>query len=265
MKSAALFSRLLGLAVLPALSSCSYIKNWFPDKGKDYQYTTEIPELVIPADLKNAQALSLPIPTSAPAETSDSNQPTPEQTEASVQPAQTSAAVTAIAENNTSANNQAAESVPAEETVIEPTAASVQPDSNQAPVKREPIQVELVKTAEQISLRMHAPFVNAWRAIDKALSRKSLEVTSRNIEEKRFNVQYDADEHKLEDSSIWDEAAFIFGGFQGNEKAYTLKLVETNSQTDVIVLDAEQKPATDAGATGLLNLLQETIKTDFAK
>jgi len=35
------------------LSACVNIKSYFPDKEKDYQFTTEIPELQIPEDLSN--------------------------------------------------------------------------------------------------------------------------------------------------------------------------------------------------------------------
>ncbi len=36
------------------LSSCGHIKGYFPDKEKDYQLTTEIPELIVPPDLTDA-------------------------------------------------------------------------------------------------------------------------------------------------------------------------------------------------------------------
>jgi len=36
------------------LSACVNIKSYFPDKEKDYQFTTEIPELQIPEDLSNS-------------------------------------------------------------------------------------------------------------------------------------------------------------------------------------------------------------------
>lgn len=35
-----------------AASGCSTIKSWFPDKEKDYQFRTEIPELVLPKELE---------------------------------------------------------------------------------------------------------------------------------------------------------------------------------------------------------------------
>lgn len=48
-----IFAALLYLTILPfvAGSGCSTIKSWFPDKEKDYQFRTEIPELVLPKEL----------------------------------------------------------------------------------------------------------------------------------------------------------------------------------------------------------------------
>jgi len=46
--------------VLFNLSACSYVKSLFPDKEKDYQYTTEIPPLILPDDLKKNQIPDVP-------------------------------------------------------------------------------------------------------------------------------------------------------------------------------------------------------------
>jgi len=49
------------IAVLPlALSACSTIKSYFPDKEKDYQFTTEIPVLILPPDLDTKAAPAVP-------------------------------------------------------------------------------------------------------------------------------------------------------------------------------------------------------------
>ena len=49
-----------------------------------------------------------------------------------------------------------------------------------------------------------------------------------------------------------------------NEKEYFLKLVENNQQTDVVVLNEEQKPTTDEGGLKLLKTLQQSIKANLA-
>ena len=48
---------LISCSLLITIPSCGYIKEYFPDKEKDYQLTAEIPELIIPVDLSHAGGL----------------------------------------------------------------------------------------------------------------------------------------------------------------------------------------------------------------
>ncbi|MGZ8186924.1 MAG: outer membrane protein assembly factor BamC, partial [Methylobacter sp.] len=66
------------------------------------------------------------------------------------------------------------------------------------------------------------------------------------------------------DGSLWDEAVFIFSGFQGNEKEYEIKLIEDNQHTNVIILDEDRKPVSEGPGLKLLALLLDTIKADQA-
>lgn len=68
---------LVVVAVLGNLTACGYIKSYFPDKEKDYQFTTEIPPLKLPPDLDKNAALSAPA-----ADSSEASAPAPEQTQA---------------------------------------------------------------------------------------------------------------------------------------------------------------------------------------
>jgi outer membrane protein assembly factor BamC len=202
------------------LSACSYIKNLFPDKEKDYQYTTEIPPLSLPPDLRGNSFLS--------ATTDDSTTP-----------------------------DVAASSTAGSAPVVLP--------ENTPEAKPELIKVELVNSeAGADQLRIEAPIAHAWRIVGKALSRNSIEVTKRNQEESLYQVQYDPDAQKVKDGSLWDEAVFIFRGFQGNEKEYEIKLVEDNQHTNVIVLDEDRKPVSEGPGLKLLTLLLDTIKADQA-
>ncbi|MDP2904618.1 MAG: outer membrane protein assembly factor BamC [Methylovulum sp.] len=244
---------LITLFITAALPACGYIKSLFPDKEKDYQYTTEIPALVLPADLGRQDILKPPTVLAAPITDTAAEAPAPAAAEN--QPVGSTVATTAIT------NGQASIDTPIDS--ADPSAA---PDTKASAAKHEFIPVELVKAADGSSrLRLGVPLEKAWRTIDKALSRKSIEVTSRNKQENTFNLHYDPNEKKLEDSSLWDEALFIFSGFQGGEKEFFVKLIDTKEQTDVVVLDNAQQPASDSAALNLLNLLQETIKADFAK
>ncbi|EGW20041.1 outer membrane protein assembly factor BamC [Methylobacter tundripaludum] len=207
---------LIIVAVLVNVSACSTIKNLFPDKEKDYQFTTEIPPLIMPPDLAGDSIAN--VPAAAP-----------------------------VAES--------------------PDVAAAVPPTETAPtVDRKLTQVELVDAGEGTKrLRIGAPSAIAWRMVGKALSRKSIEVTNRNQDEGRFDVQYDPNKKEVEDGSVWDEVQFFFKGFEVTEQEYVLKLVENNRQTDVVILNKEQKPVADETSLSLLTLLHDTIKADLAK
>ncbi|MFZ2452030.1 MAG: outer membrane protein assembly factor BamC [Methylovulum miyakonense] len=242
------------------LTACGYIKSLFPDKEKDYQYTTEIPALVLPPDLAKNDSLKLPI------------HPRPVASAPQTQP-EAAAATPAVVEKPTEAETApapvAAPSAPAAAAIADTTVTEApQPDATNpaTPAKREPISVAIQKSAAGADvLRLNTGFETAWRAIDKALSRKSIEVTARNKAEKSFTLHYDPDEKALEDQSFWHETFFIFNSLNSNEQEFIVKLTDQGQQTEAMILDKEQKPATDASASRLLNLLQDTIKSDFAK
>lgn len=226
--------------VLVNVSACTYIKNLFPDKEKDYQFTTEIPPMVLPTDLAGDSLAS--VPTTAPAADA-----------AEVAPAVP-----------TAETGDVASSTPAAETA---DAAPVsRPVETEPAVDRKLIRIELPDSDQGTKrLRIGAPLVQAWRMVGKALSRNSIEVTNRNQEEGLFHVQYEADKKDVEDGSFWDEIVFVFTGFEVSEQEYVLKLVENNQQAELIVMDKEQKPVTGGASLSLLMLLHDTIKADLAK
>jgi len=235
---------IISVVALSALPACSYIKSFFPDKEKDYQYTTEIPPLTLPDDLKKDQTPDVPSPASSASPLGSDAEP----------PATANAL-----------DNEAASAAPAiNETAVTPPAPAASPESETV-VPDTAITVERVKFDNgENRLRINVPFTRAWRIVNKSLSRKSIEVTERNQEAGLFTVQYDPDEQKVEDGTYWDEIVFMFRGIQSTEKEYLLKLEETNQQTDVFVVDEDQQPLSDAVSFKLLTLLQETIKADLA-
>ncbi|MDO9423567.1 MAG: outer membrane protein assembly factor BamC, partial [Methylobacter sp.] len=163
------------VAVLLNVSACTYIKNLFPDKEKDYQFTTEIPPLVLPPDLANDSVAK--VPSAAPA---------------------------------AEATDVAASDSTDESTGVEPFAPQTETDQD---IDRKLIQLELVDADQGTKrLRIGASSVTAWRMVGKALSRNSIEVPDRNQEERLFHVQYDPNKQVVEDGSFWDEIVFFFTG-----------------------------------------------------
>lgn len=246
-----ILTRLIGTAVLVNLSACSSIKELFPDKEKDYQFTTEIPKLIIPGDLAKGGSLS-------PSSASTAN------TETAQASTETAASTDSEAESKPEATAEDKAAAP-ENTSSDDTAATDTPADDQPPIDPKSITAELLQSSNNITyLRLNVPFAYAWRIVSKGLSRKSLEVSERNKADKTFTVQYDPNEKKVEDGSYMDEINFMLNGFQSNEKEYLLKLVETDNHTDVVILNDEQKPSSDEGGLKLLQVLQKTIKANLA-
>lgn len=305
MKKYSVVSSLIAVVVLASVSACSTIKNWFPDKEKDYQYTVEIPPLNVPADLGKNDILGSHVAASSPVAEEPAKVAAPEAPVVNEQPVVEEPPKAAASDEVPIANEPPVVEEPAKAAaseapvaneppvVVEPTTAAVAetPVASEPPAVKEPakdttandstdaeatasdpavkselIKIELAKSDTGASqLRIGTPLARAWRIVGKALSRKSIEVTERNQEEGRFTVQYDPDEKKVEDGSLWDEAIFMFSGFQGNEKAYVLKLTEYNQQTHVVLMDEAGQPLiNDAAGLKLLTVLQDTIKADLA-
>jgi len=223
-----LLSRFFILVMLMSLSGCSYVQSLFPDKERDYQFTTEIPSLVLPSDLNRSANAAAAAPAKVPA-------------------------AEVVADG--SATTEAEVSQATEPTEAEPS------------VDQKTIQVELVKSEQgENRLRIGAPLAQAWRIVGKALSRKSMEVTQRLQAENSFVVQYNPNEEKVEDDSIWDELKFMFGGFEPGDKEYVVELQDIDEQvTEVLVTDKEkQSSAGDGVGLSLLTLIKDTIKSDLA-
>ena len=242
-----------GLLIIAAtallnVSGCSYVKTLFPDKEKDYQYTTEIPPLILPEDLKKSHIPSLSTVTpTVPLLITDAD-----------------AAVPTTTVNATT--EEPAATVPAPAPATNESPAPVSTAETEPAIPNIAITVERIKATEaENRLRINVPFINAWRMVNKALSRKAIEVTERNQDAKQITVQYDPDEQTPKDESLWDEAVFMFRGIQSNEQTYLLKLEENNQQTDITVADKDQQLLSDAASVKLLTLLENTIKADLAK
>lgn len=242
-------------AILSA--GCSYLESYFPDKERDYQYTTEIPLINYPADLRKNKSAENP--------SSDGVAETPSPTENLDR-----------SEAGTTTDN--ADQPPATRALSEnalETTPSVTPEVSSTPITpaaesdgRDIVSsVQIVKYDDGESrLRLGAGFSKSWRVVNKALSRNTIEVTERNHDKAQIVIQYDPDEKKAKDDSFMDEIIFLFKGIGVNDRTFVLKLEEHGQQTDTIVLNEEHLPMlNDEAALRLLKLMADTIKADLAK
>jgi outer membrane protein assembly factor BamC len=233
------------------LAGCSYLKNYFPDKERDYQYTTEIPMIDWPAELRKNQPAGNPSigsasETSAPVASLEGSETGANTDNSALPPVDNAPGAVPAATSETSGT----EMTPADESDERDTVSSV----------------EIIKYDDGESrLRLGAGFSKSWRMVSKALSRNTIEVTERNYDQGQITVQYDPDEKMAQDESFLDELSFIFQGIDIGDREYVLKLEEHGQQTDVIVLGEKHLPLlNDAAALRLLKVLADTIKADLA-
>lgn len=234
------------------LPGCSYIQSMFPDKERDYQYTTEIPLINYPAELRQNQP--------------EGGFSTSNSTEAA-------STVSANSDGVENASDTSSEAIPSDSAPSEPQPVPrPQISSTEVTLANESDQRDVISSVEVIKyddgesrLRLGSGYSKAWRVVNKALSRNTIEVSERNHDKSQITVQYDPEEKKIQDDSFMDEINFLFRGIDVYDRPYVLKLEEHGDKTDVIVLNEEHLPMlNDEGALQLLRLLADTIKADLA-
>ncbi|WP_020481471.1 outer membrane protein assembly factor BamC [Methylomonas sp. MK1] len=230
-----LYGRVVLVSALLLNASCSTIKSWFPDKERDYQFTTEIPELVVPDDLKTKTLATRPV----------SNAPEPTPAPVQQEPVQSAAVADAV------------EPVPSkpEKTETKETVSAAAGSGR---------SVQAAGSSGVSSLQIDQSATQAWWIVGKALSRQKMEVVERNMDKGYFFVKYDPDAIKPEDGSILDEITFLFGDDPSQEQEYRVSLHQLDELlTEVTVQDSDGKTLSNAAATSLLRLITEGINQDI--
>lgn len=232
-------SNLLHLSVillLLSVSACTWIKNYFPDKSKEYQLASEIPALIIPPDLPSGTHTHKPKPSII-------------NKEAKIQQI--------LADTKKKENSHWNQVAPEK---AEPRAVEIEAAENKAT-----IYVELIEySGGETRIRIKDGIEKIWRTVGKALSRHSIEIIDRDALDHVYFVQYDANFTKVEDGSLWDEVVFIFGSDPAQEEEFRVKLVEYGGFIEIIVLDDNNIPLSTGMGLKLLKTLYRTIKEDLA-
>lgn len=216
-----------------SVNGCSTLQSWFPDKEKDYQFTTELPPLVIPPDL--VQKPKLPM---------------------------RSTAIQSVAPYASNTIETAKSVAPEIESVAinRPTLAEAETE-----LSRNEIQIS-VTHENAPTLNLNVPSARAWRIVGKALSRRNIEVTHRNQESGQIHIQVaDLKPKDAPEKSLWDNTISVFNPFSENEQSYVLQFRESNVKTAITVLNTELQPITDGADNKLLMVLFDAIKADLSK
>lgn len=231
---------LVGTAML--LSACSTIGSWFPDKQKQYKYSTEIPPLELPPDL---------IATTSGIEGAQAGKGGGE----------------SAGEERRSAPAPASEEAPGsgETSRREPSNPPEPPEPPKrrasAKARSDEVSAVLGQSSDDVPLiEMEEPFDRAWNDVAKALGRLELEISDRNRSEGMYYVYYGGDGKPSEAPGFMSRLAAVFTGKESEAaREYRVKLEENGEATTVYVLDQDGKPQTEGPGFELLRRIHQTL------
>lgn len=218
---------ILGLAT--SLSACGFVTGLFPDKQKQYRYSSDIPELEIPPDL----------------------------TASTIEGArQKSSTARPGMMDRESADFGGAGGEPPAEPVAPPAVEKPAGEpSAGAPTT-------LAQGADDVPLiEIEEPFAEAWNDVSRALGRLQIEVSDQNRSDGLFYVYYGGDTQKYEDRGLLADLAGLFTGGGSEAQEYRVKVEEKGAFTNVYVLDQSDKPVTEGAGFDLLKRLNETLQS----
>jgi uncharacterized lipoprotein len=218
-------------SALAFLTGCSTIEGWFPDKHKQYQYSTEIAALEIPPDLSSSTIDGA----------AGGNRPSWESP--------------AAADDSALAETSDREATPAPGAEMSPEEAKVMRAGKDHP---KPVLAE--SSSDVPLIEVQAPFDITWAEVNKALGRQKLEIVDQNRSDGLYFVHFAKDQKPYEDKGFFGDVADMFDGGPGGTKEYRIKLEEKSGVTSIYVQDSEGKPLRDGPGLDLLKQLNETLQ-----
>lgn len=217
---------LLGLTAV--LSGCSAIADLFPDKQKQYRYSSDIPALEIPPDLTSSTL---------------------------------EGAGGGAASGESRSSRYADESTPPE--AAEETTAPSKYSARKPAAKSEALKTTLAQSQDNATLiEMEAPFAETWNDVSRALGRLEVELTDQNRSDGVFYVYYGGASPKPKEDEgglLNDLKSMLFSEDKASE--FHIKLEEAGEMTNIFVLDASGKAVSDGPGFELLKRLNETLRT----
>lgn len=225
---------LLAAGATAFLNGCS---SWFPDKQKQYQYSSEIPPLEIPPDLL-ADSVEGAVRGRRPAEAAIDTGRSPEDTPSAEKPAETPSPETAATDSSS---------------------GFATPDPHSGSRRSAPSGATLAQNVDDVPLvEIDESFALAWNDVSKALGRIEVEVTDQNRTEGLYFVYFSA-EQNVKDTGIWGDMKALFGSGPEPAQEFQVKLEEKGAATMISVLDKDGKPQTEGQGLELLKRLHQTL------
>jgi outer membrane protein assembly factor BamC len=231
MKPSILRKGLVLLSVSSLLGGCETIGSLFPDKQKQYKYSTEIPPLEIPPDLTSSTIEGAVSPRGATAGD------------------ETASGASVV----TATSGETSGEAPAAEAESPRPAASASKGDEAATLAQSSDNVPLIE--------IDAPLEIAWIEVAKALGRMEIEISDQNRADGLYYVYYGGDKKPYEDRGFFGDVAEMFGKGVEQSKEFRIKLEQKGKATTVYVLDADSKPQMEGPGFELLKHLHETLQS----
>lgn len=215
----------LGLlaGALVSVTGCSYIGSLFPDKQKQYRYSTELPDLEIPPDLVGSKTDE------------------------------------AIAESE-EGNNSSVSYVQGKTKLSESGTPGKPPKKKRKRLK-DSSAVALAENSENVSLiELNEPFAEAWNDVGRALGRLKIEIFDQNRTDGVYYVYYGGvPPKKDDDQGFMDSIASVFSPDKDQAKEYRIKLEDKEEFTFIKVLDQQDNERSTGDAFELLSRLHKKL------
>jgi outer membrane protein assembly factor BamC len=236
------FRGVLVAVLVTSLSACSYVASLFPDKQKQYRYSSEIPDLEIPPDL----------------------------TSSTIEGARQAKKETAVEDEagSTYAGRASGEEEAGASGSGRGEDGETPPESSSASATEKPAKsssapgTTLAQGTDDVPLiEIDEPFAEAWNDTGRALGRLELEVSDQNRSDGVFYVYYGGDVKKYKDRGLLGDLVELFTGNDDQSQEFRIKLEEKGSFTNISVLDQSGKAVSEGLGFDLLQRLNEKLQT----
>ena len=243
----------LALVLMFALPACSYVASLFPDKQKQYRYSSEIPELEIPPDLTSSTIEGARQAKRSAATEEESVSADSGRTSGGEEPGSADSGGTSGGEEPASTDSErtSAEKAPAESS---PSPAQEKSDKSSAP------STTLAQGTDDVPLiEIEEPFAEAWNDTSRALGRLRVEISDQNRSDGMFYVYYGGDK-KYKDRGMLGDLVDLLTGAGDKPQEFRIKLEERSGFTNIYVLEPSGKAVSNGPGFDLLQKLNEKLQ-----
>ena len=224
--------------VVFSLAACSTIADWFPDKQKQYRYSSELPDLEIPPDL-----------TASKIDGKDSS-------------------ASAYSKNDQNAKDKYSSGKESGNVGTQAKSASADTPSRTSkkhkPIKHNDTSMTLAENIENAALiEMQEPYEESWNDVGRALGRLRIEITDQNQTDGTYYVYYGGKPPKRtdEETGFWESITSVFSSEKDQAKEYHIKLEDKEKVTNVYVVDKDGKVISEGPGLELLKRLHKKLIT----